>query len=139
MGAFSQSVYLVSIPFTNQSGRGIPQRFIARKPNPASSSSELSHFYFNSDADFNLLCSVFMIIFMAQGRDIEYKVINKVNTLRGSPQSLSYCKCIKQNKIYNVVDRCLARYRPIDWPLSECSNQLNAIPYNSKKHYTISL
>ena len=34
--------------------------------------------YFNSDADFNLLCSVFMIIFMAQGRDIEYKVINKL-------------------------------------------------------------
>ena len=68
-----------------------------------------------------------------------FNILNKVNTLRGSPQSLSYCKCIKQNKIYNVVDRCLARYRPIDWPLSECSNQLNAIPYNSKKHYTISL
>ena len=31
--------------------------------------------YFNSDADFNLLCSVFMIIFMVQGRDIEYKVV----------------------------------------------------------------
>jgi len=30
--------------------------------------------YFNSDADFKLLCSVFMIVFMIQGRDIEYKV-----------------------------------------------------------------
>lgn len=30
--------------------------------------------YFCSDADFNLLCSVFMIIFMVQGRDIENKV-----------------------------------------------------------------
>ena len=61
---------------------------------------------------------------------------NKVNTLRGSPQSLSYFKCVKQIKICNVVDRCLARYRPIDRPLSDCSNQLNAIPYNSKKHCT---
>ena len=34
--------------------------------------------YFNSDADFNLLCSVFMIIFMVQGRDIDYKVINRL-------------------------------------------------------------
>lgn len=30
--------------------------------------------YFTSDADFNLLCSVFMIIFMVQGKDIEHKV-----------------------------------------------------------------
>jgi len=30
--------------------------------------------YFTSDEDFNLLCSVFMIIFMVQGRDIDYKV-----------------------------------------------------------------
>lgn len=30
--------------------------------------------YFTSDTDFNLLCSVFMIIFMVQGRDVEYKV-----------------------------------------------------------------
>jgi len=30
--------------------------------------------YFTAEQDFNLLCSVFMIIFMVQGRDIEYKV-----------------------------------------------------------------
>jgi len=30
--------------------------------------------YFTAEQDFNLLCSVFMIIFMDQGRDIEYKV-----------------------------------------------------------------
>jgi len=30
--------------------------------------------YFTSEQDFNLLCSVFMIIFMVQGKDIEYKV-----------------------------------------------------------------
>jgi len=30
--------------------------------------------YFCSDADFNLLCSVFMIIFIVQGKDIENKV-----------------------------------------------------------------
>jgi len=30
--------------------------------------------YFTGDHDFNLLCSVFMIIFMVQGRDVEYKV-----------------------------------------------------------------
>ena len=60
-------------------------------------------------------------------------------SLRGSPQNLSYCKRIKQNKICNMVDRCLATQRPIDWPLSECGNQLNAILYNSKKHYSISL
>ena len=30
--------------------------------------------YFSGDHDFNLLCSVFMIIFMVQGRDVEYKV-----------------------------------------------------------------
>ena len=39
--------------------------------------------YFNSDADFNLLCSVFMIIFMVQGRDIEYKVVTNCLLLTG--------------------------------------------------------
>ena len=30
--------------------------------------------YFNGDHDFNLLCSVFMIVFMVQGKEIEFKV-----------------------------------------------------------------
>jgi len=34
----------------------------------------LLHEYFSSETDFNLLCSVFMILFMVQGRDIEGKV-----------------------------------------------------------------
>ena len=73
---------------------------------------------------------------------------NKVNTLRGSPQSLSYCKCVKQIKICNVVDRCLARYRQLDRPLHECNTIQyhaipwyviisNAIPYNTIQWFAI--
>ena len=30
--------------------------------------------YFTGELDFSLLCSVFMIIFMVQGKDVEYKI-----------------------------------------------------------------
>lgn len=30
--------------------------------------------YFSSDADFSLLCSVFMVVFMTKGRDVDFKV-----------------------------------------------------------------
>ena len=55
--SYGQAGQVIALPCSESvtsSGRGIPQRFIARKPNPGSSSSELSHFYFNSVHKSNL-------------------------------------------------------------------------------------
>ena len=61
--------------------------------------------YFNSQEDFNLLCSVFMIIFMVQGKDVEYKV-NSLSRL------LSYALSVNAVTILNFGGVWLTQQSP---------------------------
>ena len=93
--------------------------------------------FFGGDQDFNLLCSAFMILFMVQGRDVEYKV----NILA---RLLSYALSVNAVVILNfggvwltqqsptsVHSLAIARVLVSDWVSAPSHAHLHSLPSQS--------
>ena len=93
--------------------------------------------FFSGDQDFNLLCSAFMILFMVQGKDIEYKV----NTLASL---LSYALSVNAVVILNFGGVWLTQQTPTsahslaiarvlvsDWVSAPSQAHLHSLPAQS--------
>ena len=93
--------------------------------------------YFSGDQDFNLLCSVFMILFMIQGKDVDYKV----NTLA---RLLSYSLSVNAVTLLNFGGVWLTQQSPTsahslaiarvlvsDWVSAPSHAHLHSLPTQS--------
>ena len=93
--------------------------------------------FFGGDQDFNLLCSAFMILFMVQGRDVEYKV-NILARLLSYALSVNGVVLLNFGGVWltqqsptSVHSLAIARVLVSDWVSTPSHTHLHSLPSQS--------